>query len=56
MKITNSLKQLAILILALGVAVGCASKSKKDDDTAATNTPPPATDTADKASSGNSGS
>ena len=30
MKITNSLKQLAILVLALGVAVGCASKSTKE--------------------------
>jgi LysM repeat protein len=51
MKITSSLKQLAILILALGVAVGCATKSKKED-TAATPPPPPPADTADKDSNG----
>jgi LysM repeat protein len=35
MKITNSLKQLAILALALGVAAGCASTKTKEDQTAA---------------------
>ncbi|HEX5056106.1 MAG TPA: LysM peptidoglycan-binding domain-containing protein [Gammaproteobacteria bacterium] len=51
MKITTSLKQLAILILALGVAVGCASTKSKKDTTAA-ETPPAAMDTADKNSNG----
>lgn len=55
MKITTSLKQLAILILALGVAVGCASKSKKDD-AAATDTAPPVADTADQNDNDSSGS
>lgn len=45
MKITTSLKQLAILILALGVAVGCASKSKKEEPVA--QAPAPAADTSD---------
>lgn len=45
MKITTSLKQLAILILALGVAVGCASKSKKEEPAA--QAPAPAADTSD---------
>jgi nucleoid-associated protein YgaU len=46
MKITTSLKQLAILVLALGVAVGCASTKKKEEPVAQ-ETPPPA-DTSDK--------
>lgn len=45
MKITTSLKQLAILILALGVAVGCASKSKKEEPVAAAPEPAPAAET-----------
>ena len=54
MKITNSLKQLAILVLALGVAVGCAStKTKEEAPTASTDTTP--ADTSDT-SSGNGGS
>lgn len=55
MKITTSLKQLAILILALGVAVGCASKSKKDD-AAATDAPAPVADTTDQDDNDSSGS
>lgn len=51
MKITTSLKQLAILILALGVAVGCAStKSKEEPAAAAEPAPAPETDTAEETS------
>jgi LysM repeat protein len=52
MKITNSLKQLAILVLALGVAAGCASTKSKEDQAAKDTAP--AADTSDK--SGNGGS
>jgi LysM repeat protein len=51
MKITNSLKQLAILVLALGVAVGCATKTTKEEPTASTEPTPPPADTSDKNSS-----
>jgi LysM repeat protein len=54
MKITNSLKQLAILVLALGVAVGCASTKTKEDPTASKDTAP--ADTSDTDTSGNGGS
>ncbi len=53
MKITNSMKQLAILVLALGLAVGCASTKTKKEPTASTDTTP--ADTSDT-SSGNGGS
>jgi LysM repeat protein len=46
MKITNSLKQLAILVLALGVAAGCASTKSKEDQAAKDTAP--AADTSDK--------
>lgn len=45
MKITNSLKQLAILVLALGVAAGCASTKSKEEPAAAAPEPAPAADT-----------
>jgi nucleoid-associated protein YgaU len=51
MKITTSLKQLAILILALGVAVGCASTKPKNTSAATDNTAKTA-DTADKSGNG----
>jgi LysM repeat protein len=52
MKITNSLKQLAILVLALGLAVGCASTKTKEEPTASTETTPADTsDTTDDTSS-----
>jgi LysM repeat protein len=54
MKITNSLKQLAILVLALGVAVGCASTKTKEEPTASTD-PAPA-DTSDTSSGNDSSS
>lgn len=50
MKITNSLKQLAILVMALGVAVGCATKTTKEPAASTEPTPPPA-DTSDTSSS-----
>jgi LysM repeat protein len=54
MKITNSLKQLAILVLALGLAVGCASKATKEPTASTDTTPADTSDTDTSSSNGGS--
>ncbi|HEY3488234.1 MAG TPA: LysM peptidoglycan-binding domain-containing protein [Gammaproteobacteria bacterium] len=56
MKITNSLQQLAILILAMGLAVGCASTKSKDDQAADSEAAPSDTSASNKQSNDSSGS